>query len=111
MRAARAAAQAHELLELGLERSFRTAAPVLDFVDRAIAHIGHGPLAWPSRPTASGPGAPARWCCGARWAGRRMPRTRARRRRTGSRPEREMANRVAAQLREWHLEGYPLVKA
>ncbi len=30
-----------ELRELGLERSFRTASPVLNFVDRAIAQIGH----------------------------------------------------------------------
>lgn len=29
------------LLELGLDRSFRTAQPVLDFVDQAIAAIGH----------------------------------------------------------------------
>jgi ATP-dependent helicase/nuclease subunit A len=45
-------AAAHRLTELGLERSFRTAAPVLDFVDRAMAHVGHAAfgLAQPSEP-------------------------------------------------------------
>lgn len=33
--------QARSLLDLGLDRSFRTAQPVLDFVDAAIAGIGH----------------------------------------------------------------------
>ena len=32
--------RASALQELGLEQSFRTASPVLDFVDRAIAHVG-----------------------------------------------------------------------
>jgi ATP-dependent helicase/nuclease subunit A len=32
---------AHDLREYGLDRSFRTAQPVLDFVDRAISSIGH----------------------------------------------------------------------
>jgi ATP-dependent helicase/nuclease subunit A len=32
---------ARELLELGLDRSFRTAQPVLDFVDRAIEQVGY----------------------------------------------------------------------
>ena len=33
---------ARELVNLGLGRSYRTAQPVLDFVDQAIAAIGHG---------------------------------------------------------------------
>ncbi|MCJ2184978.1 UvrD-helicase domain-containing protein, partial [Novosphingobium sp. 1949] len=37
----RAAHDPRELVELGLDRSFRTAQPVLDFVDRAIGAIGH----------------------------------------------------------------------
>jgi len=37
----RANQQAQDLLDLGLDRSFRTGQPVLDFVNRAIDAIGH----------------------------------------------------------------------
>ncbi|PLK26270.1 double-strand break repair helicase AddA [Novosphingobium sp. TH158] len=33
--------EVRELKDLGLGQSFRTARPILEFVDRAIAHIGH----------------------------------------------------------------------
>jgi ATP-dependent helicase/nuclease subunit A len=38
------------LLDLGLDRSFRTARPVLKFVDAAIELIGHEEIGLPSRP-------------------------------------------------------------
>ena len=41
---------ARELVELGLGRSYRTAQPVLDFVDAAIGLIGHGSMGL-DRPT------------------------------------------------------------
>jgi ATP-dependent helicase/nuclease subunit A len=105
-------AQARELLELGLERSFRTAAPVLDFVDRAIAHIGHEAfgLAAPPEPHQGQPrpGTVVLWrpVGGAEEAEDEGEEAQ----NWLSRPEREMANRVAAQLR-MASEGYPLVKA
>ncbi len=37
----RSTIQARELVDLELDESFRTAQPVLDFVNRAITHIGH----------------------------------------------------------------------
>ncbi len=51
-RALRDGADIRELREMGLDRSFRSARPVLDFVDRAIAQVGHGAfgLAQPPEP-------------------------------------------------------------
>jgi ATP-dependent helicase/nuclease subunit A len=72
--AIRGGPKAHRLMELGLERSFRTAAPVLNFVDRAIEHLGAPPLVWTPRPNRiRARTAPALSPCGGRWAGR--PRT------------------------------------
>jgi ATP-dependent helicase/nuclease subunit A len=41
---------AETLLDLGLDRSFRTARPILEFVDAAIDLIGHEEIGLPSRP-------------------------------------------------------------
>ncbi|WP_338465700.1 double-strand break repair helicase AddA [Novosphingobium sp. ZN18A2] len=41
-----------ELLDLGLGRSYRTARPVLEFVDRAIGHIGYAGLGLQQPPEA-----------------------------------------------------------
>ena len=37
----RSGPDARTLQELGLDRSYRTASPILDYVDRTIAHVGH----------------------------------------------------------------------
>ncbi|MEO0062727.1 MAG: hypothetical protein RLZZ08_1287 [Pseudomonadota bacterium] len=104
--------EARELQELGLGRSYRTAQPVLDFVDRAIAQIGAAsfglkdaaePHVGDNRPglvtlwnpvnarpddDEDGEG-PEDWI---------------------SEPERRMADRIAAQVKQWMNTGFPLVK-
>ncbi len=103
---------ARDLLSIGLGRSYRTAQPVLDFVDRAIAAIGHqqfGLAENPGRhegddrpgevvlwkPVDSNPDdeeaedSPENWV---------------------SEPERRMADKIAAQIQLWLKQGYPLVK-
>ncbi|RKF19343.1 double-strand break repair helicase AddA [Altericroceibacterium spongiae] len=102
-----------DLQELGLDRSFRTAQPVLDFVDAAIEritperfgltggadrHVGEdrpGLVAlWPpvsahSEEGTSGDEGEEGWL---------------------SKPDRMMADRIAAQVARWMEEGFPLVK-
>ncbi len=104
--------EARDLVDLGLDRSYRTAQPVLDFVDAAIESIGPGAFGlsedpgrhigdtragliglWPpidamgeGDETAEGP---ENWI---------------------SQPEREMADRIARQVRAWLDHGFPLVK-
>ncbi|MCT2558231.1 double-strand break repair helicase AddA [Tsuneonella sp. YG55] len=101
------------LMTLGLGRSYRTAQPVLDFVDGAIAaigkeafgiapdetierHVGYADrpgLVTLWRPVSARPGGdedgPEDWL---------------------SEPERAMANRIAAQVAEWLRRGFPLSK-
>ncbi|MXP25465.1 double-strand break repair helicase AddA [Altererythrobacter indicus] len=104
----------HGLQELGLDRSFRTAQPVLDFVDAAIARITPGRFglkqnpekhigedrpglvtlwppvsATPEEGTASGDEGEEAWL---------------------SRPDRILADKIAAQVSRWMKEGFPLVK-
>jgi len=101
---------ARELQSLGLGRSYRTAQPVLDFVDKAIAAIGpenFGLADDPDRhegderpgevvlwkpvdgqPGDDGDTGPEEWI---------------------SEPERIMADRIAAQVKAW-IGSYPLVK-
>lgn len=103
---------ARTLQELGLGRSYRTAQPVLDFVDEAIDAIGppaFGLADDPGRHVGeSRPGLVTLWQpVTARpddheddegpesWL---------------SEPERRMADRIAAQVRQWLAEGFPLVK-
>ena len=104
---------AHELRELGLGRSYRTAQPVLDFVDEAIEaigaeafglkeapkrHIGDNrpglvglwqPVGGESEKEAEEPPAEDTWLPG---------------------PERAMADNIAAQIKAWLRDGFPLVK-
>jgi ATP-dependent helicase/nuclease subunit A len=104
---------ARELRNLGLGRSYRTAQPVLDFVDEAIEAIGHEafglvhppephvgdkrpglvglwrPVGGESEEEAEEPEAADAWLPG---------------------PERAMADNIAAQVKAWLRDGFPLVK-
>jgi len=104
---------ARTLKDLGLGRSYRTAQPVLDFVDQAIEaigaeafglkesperHIGDKrpglvglwhPVGGESEDEAEEPEAQDGWLPG---------------------PEREMADRIAAQVKAWLRDGFPLAK-
>ena len=109
---------ARELRDLGLDRSFRTAQPVLDFVDRAIAHVGHASfgLAAPPEPHVGEdrPGYVALW----RPVGIAAEDDADDEPAEGdegsenwlSRPDRELADRIARQVRQWIDHGFPLVK-
>jgi ATP-dependent helicase/nuclease subunit A len=108
---------ARALRDLGLGRSYRTAQPVLDFVDAAIEAIGPQAFGLSEAPgkhegDKSRPGLVTLW------------------RPVGGTPEddeeaeaaeegedtwlpgseREMADRIAAQVKAWLRDGYPLVK-
>ncbi|MXP42447.1 double-strand break repair helicase AddA [Altererythrobacter soli] len=106
--------EARELQRLGLGRSYRTAQPVLDFVDAAIEAIGPTSFGLADHPGYhvgdDRPGVVGLWApVGAQpededeaegeptdnW----LPG-----------PERRMADKIAAQVRQWLDEGYPLVK-
>jgi ATP-dependent helicase/nuclease subunit A len=104
---------ARGLQSLGLGRSYRTAQPVLDFVDEAIGAIGHEafgldrppephvgdkrpgliglwhPVGGESEEEAEEPEAADSWLPG---------------------PERAMADQIAEQVKTWLREGFPLVK-
>lgn len=103
---------ARDLLSIGLGRSYRTAQPVLDFVDRAIGAIGHEQFGLVETPSAhegdQRPGEVVLWKpvdnqpddeeaedSPENWV---------------SEPERRMANKIAAQIQRWLKDGYPLVK-
>ena len=111
--AARSEIDARSLVSLGLGRSYRTAQSVLDFVDEAIAAIGHANFGLESPPEAhvgdKRPGLVTLWNPvsaqpddgeedpgGAEgWV---------------SAPERRMADRIAAQVKAWMDSGFPLAK-
>jgi ATP-dependent helicase/nuclease subunit A len=105
------------LQPLELKRSFRTAQPVLDFVDSAIALVGHEAFGLDTPPARhvgeKRPGYVALWrpvgrapdepdegeepdeSSGETWL---------------SRPDRQMADRIARQVSDWIKHGFPLVK-
>ncbi|HZV11493.1 MAG TPA: UvrD-helicase domain-containing protein, partial [Novosphingobium sp.] len=113
--------EAEGLLELGLERSFRTARPVLDFVDLAMARMGAAQfgLDRPAEPHQGQPrpGYVALW---APVGGR--PDEEEEDEPAGedegpavaqnwlSRTDRQMAERLAAQVKAWLADGFALVK-
>ncbi|MBW8783534.1 MAG: double-strand break repair helicase AddA [Novosphingobium sp.] len=114
--ALRGGPSARALLELGLERSFRTAQPVLDFVDRAIGHIGHGGFGLDQAPEPhvgeERPGYVALWKpVGQRENGDDADEP-AEEGEEGwlSRPDRDLAERIAGQVRRWIDDGFPLAK-
>ncbi len=104
------------LREYGLDRSFRTAQPVLDFVDRAIAHVGHASFGLVDPPERhegeDRPGYVALWAPIGQRLGEAME---------GdepdegdqtwfSRSDRQMADRIARQVRAWMDGGVWLAK-
>lgn len=106
-----------ELLSIGLDRSYRTAQPVLDFVDRTIDSIGHENFGLLDQPDPhrgdARPGEVVLWQpIGAQQGDDAAgdddpgegPET------WVSEPERRMADRIAEQIRQWLKDGYPLVK-
>jgi ATP-dependent helicase/nuclease subunit A len=100
-----------ELLNLGLGRSYRTAQPVLDFVDRAIEAIGPRAFGLDSDPEPhigdDRPGLVTLW---QPVAGRDDDPDDEGPEDWLSEPERAMANRIADQVKAWLSDGFPLVK-
>jgi ATP-dependent helicase/nuclease subunit A len=101
-----------ELLELGLDRSFRTGQPVLDFVDKAIGHVGHENFGLDKAPELHAgedrPGYVALW----RPVGEQGGDGEEDEGPEGwlSKPERQMADQIARQIRQWMDDGFPLVR-
>lgn len=102
-----------DLRELGLGQSFRTAQAVLDFVDSAIAAIGPGAFGLEDLPVEhigqNRPGHVAMW----RVVG--APDVSGDDTDEGeegwlARSDRQLANRIARQVRQWMDTGFPLVK-
>lgn len=103
---------ARDLLSIGLGRSYRTAQPMLNFVDNAIAAIGHEQFGLTDSPGDhegdDRPGEVVLWKpvdsqpddeeledSPENWV---------------SEPERRMADKIAAQIQQWLKDGYPLAK-
>lgn len=112
-----------DLLELGLDRSFRTAQTVLDFVDEAIAGIGHDAFGLDAPPERhegqERPGHVTLWRPVGAGLAEEDDGEVAEDDEEGtapnwlSRPDRQMAERIALQVREWLDEqgpGLTLVK-
>ena len=104
-----------KLLELGLGQSFRTANPILDFVDGAIARIGWDRFGLSKPPESHRgleiPGTVGLW----RVVGDENSTDEAGDEDEGaegwlSRPDRELADRIARQVRAWIDVGFPLAK-
>lgn len=113
--------RARRLVELGLERSFRTAQQVLDFVDRAITGIGHESfgLDRPADPHVGQqrPGYVALWRPVSEAPGESGEEDEQGEEGTAqtwlSRPDRRIADSIARQVRDWldeHGPGFTLVK-
>ncbi len=108
--------RAQDLEELDLDRSFRTGQPVLDFVDRAMAQLGHVRFGLPGPPDPhvgeQRPGYVALWrpvgLVGETDDGEDEEGEGA----EGwlSKPDRDMADRIARQVRHWMQDGFPLHK-
>ena len=114
----RGGSPANDLLDLDLGHSFRTAQPLLEFVDRAIKLIGHGNLGLSEPPAPhrgeDRPGTVTLW---QPVANSRIGQDLDEAEETDgagpdwlSRPDRQMAELIARQVRQWLDEGYLLVK-
>ncbi|WP_374405823.1 double-strand break repair helicase AddA [Pelagerythrobacter sp.] len=102
---------ARRLREYGLGQSFRTGQPVLDFVDRAIAAVGHGELGLRTEPEAhlgqERPGLVTLWHP---VSGEAEGEDDEGEEGWLSRHDRQMADRIARQVKAWLDEGFPLAK-
>jgi len=104
--------EVRSLLDLGLGRSFRTAQPVLEFVDAAIDRIGPASFGLSDLPERhvgeSRPGLVTLW----RPVGAEddVEEPEEGQESWLSAPERRMADGIARQVRTWLREGFPLVK-
>ena len=104
------------LREYGLDRSFRTAQPVLDFVDAALETIGHADIGLHDAPEPhvgeARPGYVALW----RPVGQKFDDDFAEDEPEDpegnwfSRADRQLAEQIAQQVRRWMVDGFPLVK-
>ena len=111
-------ASASELEELGLDRSFRTASNVLEFVDKAIEAIGHEQfgLAQPPEPHTGQdrPGYAALWRPVGEIGDGDAPDEAAEGEETWlSEPDRKLAENIALQVKDWTSRdgsGFTLVK-
>ncbi|MGB7409107.1 MAG: double-strand break repair helicase AddA [Pontixanthobacter sp.] len=110
--------RARELRSLGLGRSFRTAQPVLDFVDAAIARVGPENFGLVDDPEPHiGDDRPGEVVLWQPVDSRQDDADNADHSNDAedaetwiSEPERRMADRIAAQVSEWLRDGYPLAK-
>ena len=104
--------EARELRDLDLDQSFRTAENVLQFVDRAIAAIGHENFglrdAPPRHVGQNRPGLVAQWNLVIDGEGGADDEEAS----SGwlARHDRMLADRIARQVRRWMDAGFPLVK-
>lgn len=105
------------LRDLDLGQSFRTARPILEFVDRAIAAIGPENLGLAEPPNdhvgEERPGQVTLWqVIGGENEDAEEPRGSSEEGAENwlSRGDRQMAERIARQVRDWLKHGYPLVK-
>ena len=105
-----------ELQDLGLDRSFRTARPVLEFVDRAIEEIGADRFGLKTAPDPhvgeDRPGLVTLWPVIGGEGEEDGERERADEGSEGwlSRPDRKLAEKIAQQVRQWLQDGFPLAK-
>ena len=119
----RAGVQARPLRELELDRSFRTAEPVLDFVNRAITEIGHASFGLDTPPDAhrgeARPGLVVLWQPVGQLASEADDDDAAEEPAGEGDPgaetwlsgrERQMADKIARQVKLWMDSGFPLVK-
>ncbi|MFM5931017.1 MAG: double-strand break repair helicase AddA [Novosphingobium sp.] len=110
-----------KLQDLGLGQSFRTAVPILNFVDKAIAHIGHERFGLKDLPEEHK--GEDREGLVALWQPVGMDEEDADGSISGgsgddddgeegwlARPDRQLADRIARQVKAWLDNGYPLVK-
>ncbi|MCR2834053.1 double-strand break repair helicase AddA [Parerythrobacter lacustris] len=109
----RANLPARRLREYGLDRSFRTASPVLEFVDRAIGSLGWRSLGLKQQPTdhigEERPGQVTLWNY-VTSDGESEEGEEAEQENWLARHDRAMADKIAQQVKQWMDEGYPLAK-
>ena len=103
-----------ELQDLGLDRSFRTARPILEFVDRAIGEIGADRFGLKTAPDPhvgeDRPGLVTLWPVIGGEGEEESERADEGEEGWLSRPDRKLAEKIAQQVRQWLQDGFPLAK-